>query len=270
MTPAGAVDVSKVCENARVEADRAVITLLPALDPEQHDLDALKEDLRRTFRADYEDDLCHFWIARELAPKMNADLITLYVSLIDIVQHKFWRYFEPQRFGDVEPGDARALGHAIAASYVFADYVLAQMLATLGEDTTLVLVSDHGAGAWAFDGLSGALQGMLKSAHPEYSGNHRLNGMLVMHGPGIKSGVELGTVRHEDVVPTVLALLGLAAAEDLPGRVLADGLEAGVVDARRSVIPTYQTAASEGSLRPTASASDAEVENKLRALGYIE
>jgi predicted AlkP superfamily phosphohydrolase/phosphomutase len=201
---------------------------------------------------------------------MNADLITLYVSLIDIVQHKFWRYFEPQRFGDVEPGDARALGHAIAASYVFADYVLAQMLATLGEDTTLVLVSDHGAGAWAFDGLSGALQGMLKSAHPEYSGNHRLNGMLVMHGPGIKSGVELGTVRHEDVVPTVLALLGLAAAEDLPGRVLADGLEAGVVDARRSVIPTYQTAASEGSLRPTASASDAEVENKLRALGYIE
>jgi predicted AlkP superfamily phosphohydrolase/phosphomutase len=271
MAPADAVDVAVVCAETRSDADRAVEGLVPALDPNLHTLGPLKEDLRRTFRNDYQDDLCHYRLAAAVAAERDPEFIATYVSLIDIVQHKFWRYFEPDAFGDVEKVDAEQLGHAIAASYDFADDLLAKMLEAFGPDTTVVLVSDHGAGAWAFDGMAGALKDVFQSIHPEYSGNHRLNGLIVMNGPGVAAGVDIGVVKHVDIVPTVLALLGLPLAEDLPGRVLNDAFEAPELRASPlQRIRTYQTAESEGSLVPTASAVDSEVEKKLRALGYIQ
>jgi len=271
MLPADAVDVATVCASTRNEADRAVEGLIPALDPNLHQLDPLKDDLRKTFRADYQDDLCHYLLAAQLARTHDPKLIAVYVSLIDIVQHKFWRYFEPEAFGDVDPEDAAQLGHAIAASYDFADDLLAKMLKSFGRDTTVVLVSDHGAGAWAFDGMAGALKAAFQTVHPEYSGNHRMNGIIVINGPGIAAGVDLGVVRHVDVVPTVLRLLGLPLAGDLTGRVLSDAFEAPELLAPVSRrIRTYQTAQSTGSLTPTASAVDSEVEEKLRSLGYIQ
>ncbi len=271
MLPAEAVDVADICAETRADADRAVEGLVPALDPNLHTLDPLKDDLRRTFRNDYQDDLCHYLLAAELADERDPEFIATYVSLIDIVQHKFWRYFEPDAFGDVDPSDAKELGHAIAASYDFADDLLAKLLEVLGRDTTVVLVSDHGAGAWAFEGMAGALKDVFQTVHPEYSGNHRLNGIFVMNGPGIPSGIEIDAVKHVDIVPTVLALLGLPLAEDLPGRVLEEAFEAPELLAPAvQRIRTYQTAESEGSLIPTASAVDAEVEDKLRALGYIQ
>lgn len=271
MLPAEALDVAKVCGSARTDADRAVEGLIPALDPNLHTLDPLKDDLRKTFRADYQDDLCHYLIAEALAAARDPEFVSLYVSLIDIVQHKFWRYFEPDTFDDVDPADAEQLGHAIAASYDFADDLLAKMLKSLGGDTTVVLVSDHGAGAWAFEGMAGALKAAFQTVHPEYSGNHRLNGIVVISGPGIAAGADLGVVRHVDIVPTVLRLLGLPLAGDLPGRVLSDAFDAPELLApTHSRIRTYQTTASEGSLRPTPSAVDSEVEDKLRALGYIQ
>jgi hypothetical protein len=74
-----------------------------------------------------------------------------------------------------------------------------------------------------------------------------------------------------DVVPTVLHLFGLPLAADLPGRVLEEVLGPGRRPGPpRPVLATYQTLLSRGGERPTTSSVDAEVEDRLRALGYVQ
>jgi hypothetical protein len=68
-----------------------------------------------------------------------------------------------------------------------------------------------------------------------------------------------------------LSLFGLPLAEDMPGRVLDEVLEGGTQSARSPrFIATYQTELNSGALRPTGSRVDAEIEDRLRALGYIQ
>ena len=57
------------------------------------------------------------------------------------------------------------------------------------------------------------------------------------------------------------------AGKYLGGRVLSEAL---VSASEVAAVPSYQTVDSTGSLRPTASAADETIEEKLRALGYVE
>ncbi|MCK6528805.1 alkaline phosphatase family protein [Myxococcota bacterium] len=54
----------------------------------------------------------------------------------------------------------------------------------------------------------------------DHSGNHRLDGILAMAGPGISPGVRLEQPHILDVAPTALALMGLPVPLDLDGRPL--------------------------------------------------
>jgi hypothetical protein len=118
-----------------------------------------------------------------------------------------------------------------------------------------------------FSRLERVLSGSLQGYHPDYSGNHRANGILVMSGPAIRHGASIHDPRQVDVTPTILALFGLATARDMGGRVLTEAL-ASPTDV--AAVPSYQTADTTGSLRPTASSADETIEEKLRALGYVE
>lgn len=74
-----------------------------------------------------------------------------------------------------------------------ADQVVAELLAALGDQTRVVLLSDQG---W-----------------------------MVAAGPGVPAGEDLGQIRVEDLAPTLLGLLDLPAARDQVGRALLDGPE---------------------------------------------
>jgi len=52
------------------------------------------------------------------------------------------------------------------------------------------------------------------------SGMHRLEGMLLACGPGIKSGYRLKDASILDITPTILYFLGLPQAKDMEGRLL--------------------------------------------------
>jgi hypothetical protein len=89
-------------------------------------------------------------------------------------------------------------------------------------------------------------------------GEHDPRGIVVLAGPDIPPG-SLGEVSQLDVAPTILAVLGLPAAADMPGRSWVPEVAARV--------PTYDH------LAPNQEAADspAEVdEQQLRALGYVE
>ena len=93
---------------------------------------------------------------------------------------------------------------------------------------------------------------------PGQAGEHDARGIAVLAGPGIASG-ELGEVSQLDVAPTVLSLLGIPAAADMPGR-------SWVAEAGPRV-ESYDALAPAQSQTSEPARVD---EQQLRALGYVE
>jgi len=103
-----------------------------------------------------------------------------------------------------------------------------------------------------------------------WSGNHRFEGILIMSGPEVATGVPLKQPRIIDVAPTVLYLLGLPVPRDMDGRVLEEAVSRGILAGR----PVSYAEAPEDSppmpARPTLSAEDdARVREQLQHLGYL-
>jgi hypothetical protein len=103
----------------------------------------------------------------------------------------------------------------------------------------------------------------------DFSGDHRRKGILIAAGNGIIEGGRLAPwPRLVDVAPTVLALFGLPPADDMEGRPIADMLGDDVLAALDG-----KQVASYDHLRPQHDGShstvDREIENRLKALGYL-
>ncbi len=62
----------------------------------------------------------------------------------DRAQHTFWQYLDQTR-GDYSP--SHPFAHAVDETYINADQQLAKLWAAMGEDTTVVIMSDHGGGS---------------------------------------------------------------------------------------------------------------------------
>src|SRR5262249_19539055 len=60
---------------------------------------------------------------------------------------------------------------------------------------------------------------------PRISGNHSINGVLLLRGPNVKKDCEINGASLLDVVPTTLALVGRPVGRDMDGRVLTDAIE---------------------------------------------
>lgn len=75
--------------------------------------------------------------------RFRSGLFVCYFSTTDPVQHMFYRYIDPQWPGyDAER--ARKYKKVIADTYRKMDKVLAEVLASMDQDTTVMVVSDHG------------------------------------------------------------------------------------------------------------------------------
>ncbi len=104
----------------------------------------------------------------------------------------------------------------------------------------------------------------------DLSGTHRLHGLLVMAGPGIKAGGQLQAASVLDITPTLLYMANQPVADDMRGRVL---LEAFDGTHRRKfpvkTVPTYETGRRTATVAPESAADDA-LKDQLRSLGYIQ
>jgi len=92
-----------------------------------------------------------------------------------------------------------------------------------------------------------------------FSGQHEADGILVAAGPGVPVGGEPGVATHLDVAPTLQALLGIAPARDLPGRILFGPDQRGR-DTRDPLVHGIELM----------TAAPPDHEDVLRALGYVD
>ncbi len=100
------------------------------------------------------------------------------------------------------------------------------------------------------------------------SGHHRLDGIVLMAGPGVKPGIELEGANIMDLTPTILHLMGQPVPQDLDGRVLTEAFEESSAGARpvtRSQAEIYKDSLPSQGLSEEESA---EVQEKLRGWGY--
>lgn len=96
------------------------------------------------------------------------------------------------------------------------------------------------------------------------SGCHRLHGVFIARGPQVRAGWNVDSARIVDLAPTILHLLGLPVPDDMDGRVLTD-----VLTTKRPVEYTPTEATDEKAGAELSEEETAEVEDRLRALGYL-
>ena len=111
----------------------------------------------------------------------------------------------------------------------------------------------------------------LTGAYASNCGSHRLNGILMLHGKDIRTGVHLEPSRIYDVAPTALYLLGLPIPSELDGRVLTSALEPELLTNRpveESIPDNWSENGPSGDGIYSREDEDA-ITDRLKRLGYL-
>jgi len=111
-------------------------------------------------------------------------------------------------------------------------------------------------------------ESILGKSEYEDSGSHRLDGIIVMSGPGIAEGSSISNATIADILPTMLALAGLPVPEDLDGQPLVQAFTDAQKQAIKFVSGSSNTAG-ETSTPDLDESELTEIEDRLRSLGYL-
>ena len=99
------------------------------------------------------------------------------------------------------------------------------------------------------------------------SGDHRMEGFVVVRGPAVKDKARLEGARIIDVAPTILYLLGVPIPSDVDGRVLVAALKEEYVMANEIV--HSETPSEVEILEPAYSPEESEeIKERLKGMGY--
>jgi predicted AlkP superfamily phosphohydrolase/phosphomutase len=92
------------------------------------------------------EDVYVYRAGKQLYDLYRPDFYAIYFKGIDAVSHFFWRYHEPdpEVYGEVEEEGVRLFGPLVNEYYVFTDQLIGGLLEILDEETTVLVVSDHG------------------------------------------------------------------------------------------------------------------------------
>lgn len=101
------------------------------------------------------------------------------------------------------------------------------------------------------------------------TGVHRLQGVLLMYGPPVQPGIVEGA-RLMDIAPTLLHLLGVPVPDDMDGRVLTEALKPEWLAQHPITYQTVEPDADESQDSIYGEAEEAQVKERLRALGYLD
>jgi len=165
---------------------------------------------------DYAKDKTFLKIAHNLLDRNEKfDFFSLYLYGIDAVCHTYWPFAREatnhekykQQVLSVSDSvkfkqESESFDQCILKYYQYLDREVGRLIDRLGNDYSLVIVSDHG---FDFDGTAHA---------------NAPDGVFMASGPQIRKAECLENISVYDILPTLLTLLGLPQAKDMPGKVI--------------------------------------------------
>jgi predicted AlkP superfamily phosphohydrolase/phosphomutase/tetratricopeptide (TPR) repeat protein len=192
------------------------------------------------------------------------DLTAVYFDAIDHFCHGFMN-FHPPRLSWVREKEYQLYKEVVTSGYIFHDGLLGSLLAETDEETTVIVVSDHG---FHSDHLR------PRNIPREPAGpaaQHRPYGVVVISGPDTRSDELLFGSSLLDICPTILSFFGLPVGNDMDGKVLVNSFQK---DPGPAYILSWDQVPGHDGSHPetlfTCPVESSEEINRLVELGYIE
>jgi tetratricopeptide (TPR) repeat protein len=142
------------------------------------------------------------------------EFLGVYFDTIDRLAHVFMDYHPPRR-DHVDAASYDLYKDVMNQCYRFHDKMLGRLMNLAGDDTTIIILSDHG---FHCDHLRPNVSGHVTDGQPVAW--HRRHGVLAIRGPGINRDQRVYGASLLDIAPTCLWLLGQPVAADMDGAAL--------------------------------------------------
>ncbi len=192
------------------------------------------------------------------------DFMAVYHDAIDHFCHGYMQYHPPRR-PHIPKKQYELYNYVVQAACRYHDMMLRRLLDFADEDTTVMLISDHGF-------------------HPDHNRpdaipntptgpaiEHSDYGIIVMKGPGIKKDDTIFGASLLDITPTILSVYDLPVGEDMDGKVLVQAFEE--APEIESILSWENIKGKDGSHPKDLQVSEEDARAELKQLielGYIE
>jgi tetratricopeptide (TPR) repeat protein len=192
------------------------------------------------------------------------DFAAVFYDTIDHISHTFMHY-HPPRMEAVPKADFELYKDVVNETYIYHDLLLGRLLELAGEETTVVLCSDHG---YHSDHLRPPWTPDLPSGPAVW---HRKHGIVAIRGPGIRADQRIYGANLLGITPTVLALYGLPVGADMDDRAWTQIFDEPV---NVTAVPSWETIEGPSGMhspdrRQNPFEADAALQ-QLAELGYVE
>jgi predicted AlkP superfamily phosphohydrolase/phosphomutase/tetratricopeptide (TPR) repeat protein len=192
------------------------------------------------------------------------DFLALYLDTIDHFCHGFMKY-HPPRLDHVPEEEFNRYKNVITSTYRFHDMMLETLIKLAGDDTTIILISDHG---FHSDHLRTTY---IPDEPAGPADHHREHGIVCIKGEGIKKDELIYGTSLLNITPTILTLFGLPMGKDMDGIPIVQAFEEKI---QVETIPSWDIVDGNHGMHPQSHRTDPiEARNAIQQLidlGYIE
>ena len=203
-------------------------------------------------------------VSTYLMENTEWDFMAVYFDEIDHYSHAFMK-FHPPKIKGVPDEMFKMYKDVVSGGYIFHDMMLERMLKLAGDETTIILVSDHG---FHSDHLRPTSLPKLPAA-PALE--HSPYGIFCIKGDNIKKDERVYGATLLDVTPTILHHCGLPIGKDMDGKVLYNVFEE---PEKTQVIDSWEKIEGDFGTHPEEMKENtfeaAEAMQQLVELGYVE
>lgn len=197
-------------------------------------------------------------LGKSLKKVKDAELIAVYSSFPDSVQHRWWHHHDPEKFFYDLPEVSEELKDPLREIYRRVDRNLAAFIEKIPRDTTYMVLSDHGAGP------------VFGQWHTKGDHVNAPNAYLAICGPEVKPGTNLQDVTVYDILPTLAWLKRIPSSREWSGRVLEEAFELNQPWVVGRTVEGYgPDLLVRGQERGESPKVEQEVIEQLKALGYL-
>lgn len=257
-------ELAATLANLRVHPDVLTPGMVEPFIPLARDIDQDNDNRLALFLRTLAEGMSIHSAAAWLIENRPWDFFAVYFDAIDHFSHGFMRYHPPRQSWIAER-DFELYHNVVSMAYQFHDQMLGTLIEKAGQDTTVILLSDHG---FHPDHLRPA---SIPNVPAGPAIEHRDFGILAISGPGIEKQRWLHGPSVLDIAPTILTLYGLPIGEDMDGKVLP---EAFVETPKVASIPSWEDVPGADGRHPPHTQLDPvaarESLEQMIALGYVE